>query len=109
MGFVLTTGSIITCSHRGTVAKVSKAKLKVGTNAVLLTSSVNNQTIDCPNQSNSTVKDKTVISVEGEATKLKVGEGKDGVLLADTFGGMGDGNPQGTLSAKANQTKLKAV
>jgi hypothetical protein len=106
MGDVLTTGSSITCDHGGTVTTQSTAKLKVGSNSVLLKSSVDKQPMVCPNQTQSTTSDKTASVSAGDAKKLKVGG--DGVLVANLFKGEGDGSPKGTLSAKAQQSKLKA-
>lgn len=117
---VLTTASIITCGHEGKVLTSSEAKLTLTidgqtpeTQRVLLKSSVLGQSIsgppnNCKTQPSSTTSPCTSVAIItlGEATKLTV-QGKP--VLLDTLVGTTNGNPVGTLSVEANQSKLTAI
>jgi hypothetical protein len=109
MPAVLTTGSTVGCGHSpGKVSTSSTAKLRVGTDAVLIETSIKGKSVSsCSTQTtDKTSPCKTVSSVaSGLATKLTAG-GKP-VALA-TIVGVTDGVPPGSLSATAAQTKLTA-
>lgn len=114
---VLTTGTSVTCGHQGKVSTNGTAKLTVNGQNVLLRSGVEGQSVknnppadldSCTTKkTNTTSPCAAVLSVStGEATKLKVG-GKP--VLLDTLMGTTNGNPPGTLSVQANQSKLRAM
>ncbi len=123
--FVLTTASTILCDtlapslHGGTVAKASTARLRVD-NARVIPNTVQPPVVGGPNglgavtgcttapppASRTPCKSVTSILPVGVATKLTVGG--VGVLLA-TLKGVTDGVTPGTLTATANQNRLKAI
>lgn len=115
MGSVLTTDSQITCGHEGKVSTTSQSKLKVKNASVLVSSDVQGKSVSatppdkCVTQLTSSTKpcSSVLTIIKGAATKLKVHN--DAVLLADALKGTTDGNPPGSLSATAGQTKLTAT
>jgi hypothetical protein len=119
MAAVLTTGSNVTCGHKGTVTVMSSAKLSVSGNSVLLKTGIASQPVSgCaivpmpPPPGPVSKKCLTVTSVDsGEATKLTAG-GKPVVLetlAGETDGVMAGVTPQLLLSGTAGQTKLTAT
>jgi hypothetical protein len=111
MPAVLTTASTVVCgtpgpNHRGTVALVGNAKLKVAGHAVVLAGNVGPGVQNCGTPaSNSTKPCATATPSGGEASKLTV----DNVaVMLDTVAGTTNGNPAGAIEATANQTTLNA-
>jgi len=114
MAGVLTTASVVTCGHSGTVSTSSSAKLKVSGNPVVLKVGVQGKsvsgclTVTDPNTG--ALQCSLVATVSsGEAVKLKAGG--QGVILDTLSGGTNGtvgGLVQNLLSATAGQSKLTA-
>lgn len=107
MGFVLTVQSDVHCPSSGTVKPDGKPKLTVNGNAVTTPGGIQGKSVSgCKiSNSNSTIQCTIVNSASGAAGKLKV-DGT-GVALDNLTGSTNGSTP--TLSASAQQTKLKAV
>jgi hypothetical protein len=109
MGNPLTVSSDVECSHKGSVAVISKAKLTIGGNAVLLSDGIVGQAIaHCTQVSASTTPCTNVVSITPASQALKLTVGGSGVIL-DTVQGVTNGAPPGKLMAVAGQSKLTAV
>jgi hypothetical protein len=109
MGKPLTESSDVKCAHEGTVSITGTPKLTVSGHPVLLRRGVVEKSIsDCTPPTNNTPPCLTVTTIllESQAQKLTV-NGQPVIL--DTLAGSTDGPPPGTLTATANQSKLKAV
>jgi hypothetical protein len=108
MAFVLTENSTVSCPSSGTVSTTGQAKLKVTGGKVLVLDGINGKSVSgctvVTNTNSGTKQCLTVASASGTAAKLKVG-GK--AVALSTLTGSTDGTTP-TLSATANQTKLKA-
>lgn len=109
MPSVLTTASRIACPSQGTISPVGQPKLKVAGAQVVRLDGISNQTVSgcsvVTNSNTGEVQCKMVASASGAASKLKV---SGSAVALETLSGMTNGNPLNTLSATANQTKLKA-
>lgn len=111
MAKVITEGSTIKCPHQGTVKfTASQQKLKVGQNAVLVsTDSMSGVISGCTTTLTSTTQPclKVVSLISGSATKLTVDQIP---VLLDTATGLTDGKPPANWSVQsAEQTKLDTV
>ena len=106
MANVLTTGSTVACLHSGTATLSSSAKLSVGGKPVLLESEATSWPItQCKQVGTGLTPCTTIVSVSAAST-LTVG----GVpVLLDSLTGTTNGNPDKSLSAIGDQTKLTAV
>ncbi len=100
----LTTASKVVCGHQGTLTLTSNSKLKVSGSPVATKAGPGVSGCQTANSSN-TKKCTTASTVGGAAGKLKV---QGSPVILDTVGGSTDGNPPGTVTATANQNKLRA-
>jgi len=107
MANVLTTESTISCGHGGTVSTTSTAKLKIGDKPVLIKGNIGPTVSSCGTQTTSagTYPCPAATITGGEASKLRVGGLS---VMLDTLSGTTTGNPVGTPTAVAKQSKLTA-